>query len=92
MTIFRLSLWVCYFIKAEASLRVGSKEVVFQGGFSQPHSESESQVSKMVAKEQKAGKPSRRQASKTSKKAEDSFEDRIKEKMRLSIESRFAQL
>ena len=57
---------------AEASLRVGSPdmegEVVFQGVFSPPRVESESQVSKMAAtSEQKAGKPSRRWASKTRK-------------------------
>ena len=48
----------------ETSLRVGSpdmEEVVFQGGFSSPRSESESQVSKMMAMEQKAGKPSPKQ-------------------------------
>ena len=42
-------------------MRVGSpdmeEEVVFQGGVSPPHSERESQVSKMAAKEQNADKP-----------------------------------
>ena len=66
-------------------------EVVFQGGVSPPRSESERQVSKMAAtSEQKTGKLSRRQASKTSKTAESSFEDRMEEKMGLSIKSRFA--
>ena len=83
---------VQHFLKG---IRVGSPdmegEVVFQGGFPPPLSEIESQVSKMAAtSEQKTGKPSRRRASKTSKKAEASFEDRMEEKMRLSIESRFA--
>ena len=63
---------------------------MFSSRVSPPRSESESQVSKMAAtSEQKAGKPSRRRASKTSKKTEASFEDRIEEKMRLNIESPF---
>ena len=68
---------------AEASLRVGSPdmegEVVFQGVFSQPRVESESQVSKMEANsEQKAGKPSMRWASKTRKQRLRSRKDEAK--------------
>ena len=40
--------------------------------------------------EQKAGKPSRRRASKTSKKTEAAFKDRMEETMRLNTEPPFA--